>query len=118
MKNWMKWAILAALLVALVVGVIVANKLGNKPVGDVETTAPSTAATVFTEDDEVLRQTTFEEYNAWSQEEKIAFKDAFSSPKAYTKWYNEAKRIYDAQGVTVLGTDQTIDIGDIIGSEQ
>ena len=115
MKEWMKWLLIPVLLAVLVVGVIVANKLAESN-EKVETTEPPTEAIIFTEDDEVLRQTTYEEYLAMTEEEQIAFKKAFSGLKAYTKWYNEAKRIYDSQGVDVMGTDQTINIGDLINS--
>lgn len=118
MKDWMKWALVAVLLAALVGGVILANKLTNKPVSGIETTAPSEEKSVFTEDDQILVQTTYEEYLAMTPEEQEAFKNAFSSLKAYTNWHYVAKETYNAKDVTIMGNDQTIDVSEIVGNNK
>jgi hypothetical protein len=118
MKEWMKWALIPVLLAVLVVGVILVNKLTEKPVEDIGTTPPTTTESVFTEEDEKLLDTTYEEYLAMTKEEQEAFKNSFSKLKAFTHWRYDAKQEYDAkQDVIVIGPDQSIDIGELIGQQ-
>jgi hypothetical protein len=118
MKEWMKWALIPVLLAVLVVGVILVNKLTEKPAGDIEITPPSTTESVFTEEDEKLLDTTYEEFLAMTDEEKEAFKNSFSKLKAYTHWHYAAKEAYDAkQEVIIIGPDQSIDIGELTGQQ-
>lgn len=60
---------------------------------------------------------TYEQYNAMSPEEQLAFFESFDSMEEFVRWYNDAKAKYEAENPDIEIGDGEIDVGDIIGGQ-
>lgn len=80
-----------------------------------EETKPSTGETTQPGDIPSADEVTYEEYNAMSGEEQMAFFNTFDSMEDFVAWYNAAKEKHDSEHPDIEIGDGNIDIGDIIG---
>lgn len=55
----------------------------------------------------------YEEYNAMTPAEQVAYYNQFDSMEAFVQWYNEAKDAYDREHGAIDVGDGNIDLGDL-----
>lgn len=91
--------------------------------GNTDTTKPttgsqSTTPTTKPSGTKDPSQVTYADYEAMSGDEQKAFFDTFADPGKFFDWYNAAKEAYDAtKNEIIIGGDETIDLGDLIGGK-
>ncbi len=81
-----------------------------------ETTAPTTQPEET--DPPTKEEMTYKEYLALTTEEQLAFRKTFPSNNAFKNWYLAAKKKYeDSQEQVTMGPGNSIDLGELIGTE-
>ena len=79
--------------------------------GNNEGTKPTEPA--VTEPSSGSERVSYEEYNAMTPAEQVAYYNQFDSMEAFVQWYNEAKDAYDREHGAIDVGDGNIDLGDL-----